>query len=439
MSRTLLALLVALTVSACHPPTWTQPVREPLVDRAFDAPSARPASAAFRAPTIPPAPAGSVAARLERFERESSIQLTTGEGSVRVVRRGTQVASSDGQSGPVITIRPLGNRGVQIGEQLYLGTVLVMPHSQGGITVVNHVPMEDYVRGVVARELAIWSATPALLESQAIAARSYAEAQLRGRPGKRPRTLLSDSTLDQAYAGEYLPGKSAGAQKVAERLRQAVEATRNVVLVENGRVLDARFHASCGGRTASFESVFAEADPGGMTPVACVGCAQVGTELLPASTSDSSSVVWEWTAGPEELGKLARELSIGTRVQSLFPIRRDSTGRWLEVRVVGDRTGHNVDSTALRQVLGFNNLKSTWILGTRPAPGSSLDGEISFAGRGRGHGVGFCQTGARELAERGLTASQILKTYFPTATFSRVSPRPAPTAPKSGALLPAGD
>ena len=439
MLRTLLALFAALTLSACHPPTWTRPVREPLVDRAYETPSTRPASAAFRAPTLPLAPAGSVAARLERFEKQNSIQLTTGGGAVRVERRGTKVVSSDGRSGLVITIRPEGNPGVQIGEQLYLGTVLVLPHSQGGITVINHVPMEDYVRGVVARELAIWSATPALLESQAIAARSYAQAQLRGRPGKRPRTLLSDSTLDQAYAGEYLPGEGAGAQKVAARLRRAVEATRHIVLVENGRVLDARFHASCGGRTASFESVFDEADPGGMTPVPCVACAQVGSGPRPASTGDSSSVVWEWTAGPEELGTLARELGIGTSVRSLFPIRRDSTGRWLEVRAVGDRTGHNVDSTALRQVLGFNNLKSTWIMGTRPAPGSALNGQITFAGRGRGHGVGFCQTGARELAERGLTASQILKTYFPTASFSRVSPRPAQPTTKPGALLPAGD
>ena len=57
--------------------------------------------------------------------------------------------------------------------------------------------------------LTICSAPPALLEAQAIAARSYARAQLVGRPHKKPRDFLSDGTLDQAYGGEYVPDSHA--------------------------------------------------------------------------------------------------------------------------------------------------------------------------------------------------------------------------------------
>jgi stage II sporulation protein D len=193
-------------------------------------------------------------------------------------------------------------------------------------------------------------------------------------------------------------------------------------------VLDARFHACCGGRTASFESVFDEPDPGSMTPVECGPCAKISPNNLP---TPDGAVVWEWTAEADALDALAGSLGVGSRIRALFPVRRDHTGRWLEVRVVGDRTGHNVDTTALRQQLGFTNLKSTWIVGTHPKPGKPVDGRLTFRGRGRGHGVGFCQTGARELADSGWTARSILGKYFPSATLSRISPSPAP------ALLPA--
>jgi SpoIID/LytB domain protein len=41
---------------------------------------------------------------------------------------------------------------------------------------------------------------------------------------------------------------------------------------------------------------------------------------------------------------------------------------------------------------------------------------ISFTGAGLGHGVGMCQYGAESMAQRGVTAPQILRTYYPDAT-----------------------
>ena len=417
-----LLLLGLLALPGCRPPAWAQVDSPP--NRAVDAsfkPSS-PRSMTSSAPRAPLPPMGSVAARLEGFERTDSIHVVTGDVDFRIERRGNQVICSDGRNGDWILIESDGERGLRVGEKLYRGSMLIVPHSSDGISVINHVPMEDYVRGVVAKELAIWSAPPALLEAQAIAARSYAEAQLRGRPGKNARVVLSDSILDQAYGGEYQPGSSAGAQKADERLRQAITETRDLVLVVNGRVLDSRFHATCGGRTASFESVFSETDPGGMAPVDCPGC---------NAAALSSSVHWDWIADSEALRSLAQNLGLGSQIQRLFPIRRDETGRWLEVRVVGDRIGHNVDSTRLRELLGYTNLKSTWITGTAPTPGHPVENQIRFQGRGRGHGVGFCQTGARVLAEQGWNSRQILGKYFPLAGLSRLSSRALPSISSS--------
>ncbi|MFT7665513.1 MAG: stage II sporulation protein D [Planctomycetota bacterium] len=417
-----LFLLGVIGLAGCRPPAWSQV--DSSQNRVVDA-SFTPGSTSGRKRAIPVAPLppmGSVAARLEGFERTNSIHVVTGNVDFRIERSGNQVTCSDGRRGDWILIEPEGTRGLHVGEKLYRGSMLILPHSSNGISVINHVPMEDYVRGVVAKELAIWSAPPALLEAQAIAARSYAQAQLRGRPGKSARVVLSDSILDQAYGGEYQPGSGAGAQKADKRLRQAVKATRDLVLVVNGRVLDSRFHATCGGRTASFESVFSETDPGGMAPVECPGC---------RDADPTSSVHWDWTADSNALRSLAQDLGLGSQIQRVFPIRRDDVGRWLEVRVVGDRGGRNVDSTRLRQKLGYTNLKSTWITGTAPTPGRPIDGQIRFQGRGRGHGVGFCQTGARVLADQGWNSRQILGKYFPLAGLSRLSSRAHPSTSSS--------
>ena len=418
MRPNLFAFLGLITLTGCSPPTWSRFDSSSTEAVEANYTSARNERLSSPARLAPLPAAGSVAARLEGYERTDSIHVVTDHSDYRIRRSGTQVTCSDGRSGDWIFIQAEDDSGLRLGDKLYLGDLLILPHSSDGISVLNYVPMEDYVRGVVAKELAIWSAPPALLEAQAIAARSYAEAQLRGRPGKAARVILSDSVLDQAYGGEYQPGSSAGAQRADERLRQAVDATRNTVLVVNGRVLDTRFHAACGGRTASFESVFSETDPGGMTPVECAPC---------RNAEASSTVLWQWTADAKALNQLAKDLRIGTRVQRLFPIRRDEGGRWLEVRVVGDHDGRNLDSTELRERLGYTNLKSTWITGTEPTPGRLIDSQLRFEGRGRGHGVGFCQTGARAFAEQGWNARQILGKYFPLAGLSRITSRVIPT------------
>ena len=70
----------------------------------------------------------------------------------------------------------------------------------------------------------------------------------------------------------------------------------------------------------------------------------------------------------------------------------------------------------LRGELGARELKGSHIDRTWPVPGATLRGGLRFDGRGRGHGVGLCQTGARDLAESGASAGQILAHYYSGAT-----------------------
>ena len=68
----------------------------------------------------------------------------------------------------------------------------------------------------------------------------------------------------------------------------------------------------------------------------------------------------------------------------------------------------------LRQILGYRRLPS--LLFDVETRGS----EAVFHGRGSGHGVGLCQTGAKHRAEGGAGYRQILEHYYPGAEIRRM-------------------
>lgn len=342
---------------------------------------------------------------LASFEGEGRIEVRLGTGSEVFRRVGATVERlSDGARGTLFLIDEVA--GFHLAERAYAGRLSVEPHPSGGLRLFNLVALEDYVRGVVAAELPIWSAPPALLEAQAVCARSYALANLSPtRPDGR-RSFLFDSTLDQAYRGEYVPAGGAESQRVAERLREAVERTRGLVLAARGRVLDTRFHASCGGTTARFADVFPqERDPGAMIPVACHPCRDPETE----------GVSWEWRPSSEERDSVARRLGLSGSLQGLVAAQRDDHGRWLEVEVRGGGQVRVVGLSQLRSVVGWNRFKGGRVTAVEPAVGTPR----VVAGRGRGHGVGLCQTGARAWADAGWSSLQLLEHYYPGARLAR--------------------
>ena len=113
-----------------------------------------------------------------------------------------------------------------------------------GLTLINDVPLEDYLKGVVPSEMpSKWNLEA--LKAQAIAARSYAVAtKTAGKHASKGFDLV-DTTADQAYGG-------ASAEKA--RTSQAVDDTKGIVLVQDKRVLPTYYHASSGGQTKVWSS-----------------------------------------------------------------------------------------------------------------------------------------------------------------------------------------
>lgn len=113
------------------------------------------------------------------------------------------------------------------------------------LVVINDVPIEEYILGVVPSEMpSKWNFEAH--KAQAIAARSYAIANL----GKRKHSGydLKDTPLDQAYGG---------ASAETPQTTKAVMATKGIVLTYGGKVIPAYYHASSGGKTVSSGAVWA--------------------------------------------------------------------------------------------------------------------------------------------------------------------------------------
>ncbi len=126
----------------------------------------------------------------------------------------------------------------------YRGDFIITNWGNAGATLINKLPLEDYLKGVVPSEMPSKWNTEAL-RAQAIAARSYAVAtRTAGKHASKGFDLV-DTTADQAYGG-------ASAEKATTT--KAVEDTRGIVLVQDKKVLPTYYHASSGGQTKVWNS-----------------------------------------------------------------------------------------------------------------------------------------------------------------------------------------
>jgi len=114
---------------------------------------------------------------------------------------------------------------------------LIVANLNGKLVVINNLPLEQYLLGVIPAEMpARWNYEAH--RAQTIAARSYAIANL-GKRGKRGYDLL-DTPHDQAYGG---------ASAETRQTNQAVVSTKDIVLTYNNKVIPAYYHAASGGQT----------------------------------------------------------------------------------------------------------------------------------------------------------------------------------------------
>jgi SpoIID/LytB domain protein len=254
--------------------------------------------------------------------------------------------------GPV-RVQPLARSGVVAwgprrpeADRRYRGELRVLP-AGGRLRLVNVLGLEDYLRGVVPREIpAAWAddAFTAVV-AQAVAARSYALATM----GRTPTYDVFDDQRSQVYGGVAAEDP---------RTSRAVARTRATVVTYRGAVITAFFFSTSGGRTESAANVFG---PGAARPYL----------VSVPDRYDRISPLHAWPDRPAFTGqRLARLLGLSAPVTQLAVVRRGASPRVLEARAtLADGRTATLSGTTLRSRLG---LRDTWFTVTRtPAAATS--------------------------------------------------------------------
>lgn len=137
---------------------------------------------------------------------------------------------------------------VKLNGKSYRGKIEVFVNSKGTLTVVNVVPMEDYLLGVVPSELSLPSLEAQ--KAQAVAARTYAVANINGYASQGFDML--PTVWSQVYKGVSAETGMG---------TQAVMQTKGIVATYKGKPINALYTSTCGGRTENSENIFEFNEP----------------------------------------------------------------------------------------------------------------------------------------------------------------------------------
>ncbi|MDX2217035.1 MAG: SpoIID/LytB domain-containing protein [Oculatellaceae cyanobacterium bins.114] len=357
-------------------------------------------------------------------------------------------------------------------RRLYGGSLYLQPNAYGTYTLVNRVPIETYLRGVVPHEIGL-AAPSTTIEAQAILARTYALRNLR-RFAIDNYQLCAD-TQCQVYQG------LTGAATESDR---AIAATRGMVLTYQNELIDALYSSTTGGVTAPFSDVWN--GPNRPYLRAVVDSVQSIWDLgqLPLSNEQNFRVFmnrktgfneegwdmfrWRVESNLSEIETDLREylrnrqnpLANFRQVENIAVLERSEAGRVIKLSIQTDRGLIELQKDEILRALyapnstlfylepiyetvtlpeanppeAMQNMPPHGAIAASPkpdevttpktnispapvaqaSPSQRLKGYV-FVGGGLGHGVGMSQTGAYNLGDLRWSAERILSFYYPGA------------------------
>jgi stage II sporulation protein D len=339
-----------------------------------------------------------------RGRRGESWKLERQRGRVRAVR--PDGGATDWSSNLVASVSADGF--MTVNGARYRGQIVVVPQGDS-LAVINRVPLEEYLRSVVAVEMGPRIARDSsALQAQAVAARSYAVVRM----GNRERGFdVYSSVLDQAYRGLDVENSAATA---------AVDRTRGLVLFHDGRVADAVYSSTCGGSSAEASEVWGNrtspylqrvSDRIGDTDRFYCDIAPRFRWMQEMSYSELNTNLAQY---------LARYASVPAggpgRARQLFIADTTPSGRVGTLMLETERGSYALRGNDIRFVMrtaGGAILNSTYFSVESKQADGGLAGGVVFRGRGHGHGIGMCQWGAIGRSRAGQSFRTILATYYP--------------------------
>lgn len=347
------------------------------------------------------------------------------------------------------------------GKPLYRGTMEIVKADQG-FHVINELPLEEYLYGVIPSEMPAEYGKEAL-KAQAVCARSYAAKHMKNNRLKEMGAHVDDSTAYQVYNNT----------KEDERCKQAVDETKGMMAYYGGKIASTYFFSTACGVTSSARDVgFSDEnipylsgrlqepewkDQDSAERAKLVSEAFGDEDLFRKFLDEDRSVLeksqpwyrWSTAISMEDMENNINE-KIGSRCQAVgesIQVRQadgtyaseqiDSIGKLKRIRIKERGDGGVVTMAVIvgteKTVRVFHEYNIRMLLFNENAiirknDGTNVSGmsilpsgffvcdlvgrTYEFRGGGFGHGTGMSQTGANELAQAGKTYEEILQYYF---------------------------
>jgi stage II sporulation protein D len=261
--------------------------------------------------------------------------------------------------------------------------------SDGHLLVTASMPMEEYIAGVLAGETGNFKSDEAL-KAMAVAARTYA------------MHFGSRHSVDGFDFCDSTHCQNLRIADATPRLRQIAAATAGEVLWYGGEPAATYYHANCGGTTEDGHYILGNDEQ--VAPYlkqhSDAYCVRGGTDQ------------WHTEVRKRELqtALAAEGVNVPGPLRSVAVLHRTTSGRVEFLAVAGSRSITVPGLTfrlAVGRNIGWDRLKSNWY-------DVRVEGDnIVFHGRGSGHGVGMCQSGAEVMGNEGHLYREILSFYYP--------------------------
>ena len=314
----------------------------------------------------------------------------------------------------------------------YGGNLKLQPNAYGTYTLVNTVPIETYLRGVIPHEIGSKAPFNAA-KAQTIIARTYALRNVRR--FQADGYQLSADTHCQVYYG--LTGTTATADK-------AIAQTNGLVLTYQNELVDALYSSTTGGVTARFSDVWNGAErpyllsvidsPNNIWDLSQQSLENEGAFRkfisLTNGFNEAGRSVFRWNR-QGTLEQLSQDLkkylqrrkhpmtNFG-KIQKMRITKRSPSGRVLTLKISTDQGLIELHKNEIRSALGPPR-STLFYLDPIVDPNTQQLKGYAFVGGGLGHGVGLSQYGSYNLARLGWSAEQILAFYYPGTTIQPLS------------------
>lgn len=282
---------------------------------------------------------------------------------------------------------------IAVNKTFYRGNIIINLSSNNNLNVINEITVEDYLKGILAKEASSsWNIE--VLKVQAIISRSYVLKNL-SRHSKDGFDVCS-TVHCQVYGGASAENK---------KCNEAVVQTDSEVVVYDNEIAQTVFHDSCGGWTE---------DP---------------------------KYVWQWNKTPAYLkGRKDKYCKNSPRQNWSCTISKQTikdkltkagykTGTIKNIKASGNTPGHAKEKIIIKHSDGTLTLNSykfrlavdSWLIKSTMINSIKKQNEnFVFKGKGWGHKVGLCQWGAKEMADKGFSYKKILEFYYPDTKIGKV-------------------